>query len=284
MESLGEPMTVDEERYLRWNNTLAFAISVYGDFVRALKEGTSLLDAVQSLTKDKEELSSHLRNHGITEEDVVLDYSEAEDKDNAYYPRFALFFHHATESLVLAVRGTSSIKDAISDLMADEVPFLGGFAHRGIVRCADRVIELAGNHITEALKKQPGYRLMLTGHSLGGGVVNILGLMFLEGEAKKLLLPDTKVKVNAFAPPPVFHTENQYQLARVKESIHIYIHDSDIVPRLSLATVAQFLATIHNVDALDLTKHTKLAILKDSRGRVCKGGRGHPGVNSGRVS
>ena len=108
---------------------------------------TSLLDAVQSLTKDKEELSSHLRNHGITEEDVVLDYSEAEDKDNAYYPRFpmslfffvkpltqeknkkmnsrfALFFHHATESLVLAVRGTSSIKDAISDLMADEVSLL----------------------------------------------------------------------------------------------------------------------------------------------------------------
>ena len=38
--------------------------------------------------------------------------------------RFALFFHHATESLVLAVRGTSSIKDAISDLMADEASFL----------------------------------------------------------------------------------------------------------------------------------------------------------------
>ena len=38
--------------------------------------------------------------------------------------RFALFFHHATESLVLAVRGTSSIKDAISDLMADEVRLL----------------------------------------------------------------------------------------------------------------------------------------------------------------
>ena len=38
--------------------------------------------------------------------------------------RFALFFHHATESLVLAVRGTSSIKDAISDLMADEASLL----------------------------------------------------------------------------------------------------------------------------------------------------------------
>ena len=49
---------------------------------------TSLLDAVQSLTKDKEELSSHLSNHGITEEDVVLDYSETEDKDTAYYPRY----------------------------------------------------------------------------------------------------------------------------------------------------------------------------------------------------
>ena len=55
---------------------------------RCIYFSTSLVDAVQSLTKDKEELSSHLSNHGITEEDVVLDYSETEDKDTAYYPRY----------------------------------------------------------------------------------------------------------------------------------------------------------------------------------------------------
>ena len=47
-----------------------------------------------------------------------------QEKNKKMNSRFALFFHHATESLVLAVRGTSSIKDAISDLMADEVSLL----------------------------------------------------------------------------------------------------------------------------------------------------------------
>ena len=37
------------------------------------------------------------------------------------FARFALFFNHPTHCLVLAVRGTGSFKDVVTDLMADEV-------------------------------------------------------------------------------------------------------------------------------------------------------------------
>ena len=77
-----------------------------------------------------------------------------------------MFLHHATESVVLAVRGTGSFKDVVTDVMADEVmlrmlgsnmtipkvPFLGGFAHRGIVDGAGRILDRAGQEIADALR------------------------------------------------------------------------------------------------------------------------------------
>ena len=77
-----------------------------------------------------------------------------------------MFLHHASESVVLAVRGTGSFKDVVTDVMADEVmlrmlgsnmmipkvPFLGGFAHRGIVDGAGRILDRAGQEIADALR------------------------------------------------------------------------------------------------------------------------------------
>ena len=73
-----------------------------------------------------------------------------------------------------------------------KVPFLGGWAHRGIVDAARRILDRAGQSIADALRlifilvhscsnltfnrEHQGYQLMLTGHSLGGGIVNILAL------------------------------------------------------------------------------------------------------------
>jgi len=106
---------------------------------------------------------------------------------------------------------------------------------------------------------------MLTGHSLGGGVVNILALQFSEGDAARLLPAGTRVKCVSFAPPPVFTTDDQELLERTKEVVYIYIHNSDIVPRLSLANVAQLLIAHHEVDALQLSPMTKMALLRDHK-------------------
>ena len=76
---------------------------------------------------------------GVSEEDLVMACVE-EDPKAAYFPRFqfekksnvdfhlcfwrfAVFLHHKTKNLVLAVRGTNSFQDVIADAMADEVDF-----------------------------------------------------------------------------------------------------------------------------------------------------------------
>merc|ERR1719460_97944 len=102
---------------------------------------------------------------------------------------------------------------------------------------------------------------MLTGHSLGGGVVTLLALQFTEGDAVRLLPPRTTVNCVSFAAPPVFLTHDQQLLDRAKKVIHIYINNSDIVPRFSLANTAQLLVEMHEVDALDLSPTVKVAFL-----------------------
>ena len=57
----------------------------------------------------------------------------------------------------------------------------------------------------------------------------------MEGDEASLLPPGTTVKAVSFGSPPVFLTDDQQLVDQAKEAIHIYINNSDIVPRLSLA-------------------------------------------------
>jgi len=138
LEDLGEPKYITEEHELRLRKIGMFAFSVYPErWHRHFPES----DQVNG------ELCNSL---GVSEEDLVMVCVE-EDPKAAYFPRFAVFLHHKTKNLVLAVRGTSSFQDVIADAMADEVPFLGGWAHRGIVDGAERILDRAGQNIADAL-------------------------------------------------------------------------------------------------------------------------------------
>jgi hypothetical protein len=46
---------------------------------------------------------------------------------------FFCVFLRKSNAVVLTIRGTLSLSDAISDIVCDEEPFLDGFAHRGIL-------------------------------------------------------------------------------------------------------------------------------------------------------
>ena len=47
--------------------------------------------------------------------------------------RFMIFVDHDSKNVVFAIRGTFAMNDLVIDALCDEVPFLDGFAHRGMV-------------------------------------------------------------------------------------------------------------------------------------------------------
>ena len=51
-------------------------------------------------------------------------------------PKHMLLADHARKRLVLAVRGTMSVTDLVTDLTAAHMPFLGGEAHEGMATSA----------------------------------------------------------------------------------------------------------------------------------------------------
>ena len=66
----------------------------------------------------------------------------------------------------------------------------------------------------------------------------------------------------ALAPPPVFRPGGRQGVsARVVDAIEIYINNCDIVPRLSLASIAHLLACLRAVDELKLSLGTQFDIL-----------------------
>ncbi|PIA16895.1 alpha/beta-hydrolase [Coemansia reversa NRRL 1564] len=100
---------------------------------------------------------------------------------------------HATRSVVLACRGTLGISDLFIDMICEyETVRLPGHstaaganpefrAHSGMwhsaLLLADPSSEVFGE-VAEALRLYPEYGLVITGHSLGGGVASLLTLLW----------------------------------------------------------------------------------------------------------
>jgi hypothetical protein len=207
IESLPETETieVDESKFMLHKRIGEFAIQVY--------------DASMASTKALQASAFGLES----EEDLLYTWF-SDDFDSDHCPKFAVLLDHNTRSVVLALRGTLSLHDVIIDIVCDDAEFLDGHAHRGILRGALKVISESGPVLKEALESNPGYRLMITGHSLGAGTAELVAMEFLMGKNKRGHLPPrTKIGCVALAPPPIYRSEKEVPL-HVREDINIYIN------------------------------------------------------------
>ena len=91
-----------------------------------------------------------LINHFSDVDKVIYTWFEDKEGDD-HCPKFMIFTDESSKSVVLAVRGTYSLADVIVDIICDEEKFLDGYAHRGILKGANRIMKESGDILKEAL-------------------------------------------------------------------------------------------------------------------------------------
>ncbi|KAK1227266.1 hypothetical protein PQX77_009753 [Marasmius sp. AFHP31] len=192
-------------------------------------------------------------------------------------PRFWVLTDHSRSQVVLVLRGTMSLNEIAVDLTCEseefvpattdtsderEAPIPGQFVfptrprkpsvstlspghymvHSGMLRMAramgeiGKPVQLA---VHEALYKNPGYELVMCGHSLGAGVAALLGLMWADPKTCRTVhssgLPvGRKVSVYCFAPPAL----TDAGLSRLASNLIVsFVYSHDVVSRLSLGAI-----------------------------------------------
>ena len=106
------------------------------------------------------------------------------------------------KTIIVALRGTRSIFDTLTDLKVDMIPYsntgtklpLCGFdckVHRGFHDYYMRTLSIIHPYIMEELNgcvEDDNYELIILGHSLGGSIAYLLGLHYLDLGFDKLTL------------------------------------------------------------------------------------------------
>jgi len=155
-------------------------------------------------------------------------------------------------AVVLAIRGTYTLSGIKVDLAGYSEDFCDGKAHAGIAKCADNLWTDAKETIVKTLLDNPGFDLVITGHSLGSGAAALLALKLKYTDAlmkENVYLKDVKIRCFAFASPPVFwHKDENVKLTRAMKDTYTFIHEEDCVPFMSVDSVRKLADMMVDVD------------------------------------
>ncbi|XP_071812700.1 diacylglycerol lipase-alpha-like isoform X3 [Apostichopus japonicus] len=150
---------------------------------------------------------------------------------------FFVALDHEHKKVILAIRGTSSVSDIVTDLCADTCPIPmegcppGFLGHKGMIAAAVYIKDKLQDEaiLTQAFSCLPvdsdDYELLIVGHSLGAGAAAVLGI---------LLKPDyPTLQVICFAPPGGLLSLPAAEYT--KEFTTSVINGKDVVARVGLS-------------------------------------------------
>jgi hypothetical protein len=217
---------------------IKFAVAAYGD--NGIKSAN--LDLTQTFDwRSGDWTTARVSEHtGIPEEDLKL-------MDVAYHNdpkqlRHFVAIDRKNYKVVLAIRGTYTQKEVMIDFNGYSREFLVGEAHAAMAIMSERLWEKIGDEVIQFLDDHPGYELIVTGHSLGGGSTCLLNLI-LHNDPR---IQGRKFRAFAFASPPVYVPLSQVSAA-AQTCVNI-INQYNGVPFLSGDTVRHQMAMITAVD------------------------------------
>jgi hypothetical protein len=159
-----------------------YAVAVYGKLLVNLYMEEQFADLVRNVPAI-EILATY---SGIPVEDIPFISAESQ----LFNPAHAICIDRSKMTVILAVRGTLSVIDCITDLKAEYLPYVmldpstrqvkaRGEVHEGIYKGAQSIYYSTKDKLLSALAANPGYDLIVTGHSLGAGTAGLIGLLWL---------------------------------------------------------------------------------------------------------
>lgn len=142
-----------------------------------------------------------------------------------------------------------------SDILTDLVsrpelhtfaPGLSGYVHQGLMKSAKYVLASIYPALEEALAENPNLPILVTGHSMGGGISGLLALLLrldprLHHRAKE------RVRAVCLASAAAVDRQLTWHLRGFCTSI---ILDSDLVPRVDVFSVAHFVQEVAKASPL----------------------------------
>nr|XP_055202499.1 diacylglycerol lipase-beta isoform X2 [Gorilla gorilla gorilla] len=163
------------------------------------------------------------------------DFIHVSFHDKVYELPFLVALDHRKESVVVAVRGTMSLQDVLTDLSAEsevldvECEVQDRLAHKGISQAARYVYRRLINDgiLSQAFSIAPEYRLVIVGHSLGGGAAALLATM--------LRAAYPQVRCYAFSPPRGLWSKGLHEYSQ--SFIVSLVLGKDVIPRLSVTNL-----------------------------------------------
>ncbi|XP_058567069.1 diacylglycerol lipase-beta isoform X2 [Neofelis nebulosa] len=155
--------------------------------------------------------------------------------DKVYELPFLVALDHRKESVVVAVRGTMSLQDILTDLSAEsedlnlDCGVQDCWAHKGISQAARYVYQRLINDgiLSQAFSIAPEYRLVVVGHSLGAGAAALLAIMLRSSYPQ--------LRCYAFSPPRGLLSKSLYEHS--KNFTVSLVLGKDIIPRLSVTNL-----------------------------------------------
>ena len=198
-----------------------------------------------SYLTDRNELVDTLKTIGHEIHDSV-------QKSTFQEPAFFISESQARNEVFFVIRGTASMKDALTDgdcaaedLNSTLPEFAGVKAHRGMTKSAHALLDKHASKICKCVemfelkKKKP--RFIVLGHSLGAGTAAIASILLKEKLGK------TPVECVAFATPPCLDVKGCQASAHLKS---IVCHD-DVITRASRQNVDDLFMRIQEINWKD---------------------------------